>query len=154
MLKDFIESNNLSDSAEILRFQKPVSSVSDAAARTGISKTHIVKSVLFVNDSLDAVLVILLGINRVSLKKIESLSGFSKLRLATSDEVFDITGYRVGGVPPISIYGIKTIVDEKVFVLDKIVCGGGDEFSLLVISPSVLEDSIDPEFILIGDVCE
>ena len=46
-----------------------------------------------------------------------------------------ITGYEIGSVPPISIYGTKTLVDKKVMEKETVFAGGGDKNSVLKISP-------------------
>ncbi|MBI2598167.1 MAG: hypothetical protein HYW50_03150, partial [Candidatus Diapherotrites archaeon] len=40
-----------------------------------------------------------------------------------------------GSVPPVSIYGVKTLVDRKVLEKEVVYAGGGDDFSVLKISP-------------------
>jgi len=49
---------------------------------------------------------------------------FGKVRLATPEEVRQITGFEVGAVPPVGIK-VKTIVDPKVLENEFVIGGGG-----------------------------
>jgi len=68
----------------------------------------------------------------VDLNKLTKLVGL--VRLAKPKEVKEITGYDVGGVPPIGVK-VRTIVDSKVLENDFIVGGGGSIDKLLKLEP-------------------
>jgi len=53
--------------------------------------------------------------------------------LATEEEVLNITGYKVGGVPP--ILDIKVLIDKRVMNKEYVYGGGGNEHTLLKIKP-------------------
>ncbi len=57
-----------------------------------------------------------------------------KLRPVSPKEVEALTGYPAGGVPPVC-HGLLTIVDYGVLDHEYVVGGGGDEFTLIKISP-------------------
>jgi Ala-tRNA(Pro) deacylase len=60
------------------------------------------------------VMIVLSAARRVSLKKIKTFYKIKKLRLASPEEVYDITTCVIGAVPPFgSIFGIPTLVDES-----------------------------------------
>jgi prolyl-tRNA editing enzyme YbaK/EbsC (Cys-tRNA(Pro) deacylase) len=62
--------------------------------------------------------------------------------MATPEEVERITGYKVGGVPPI-IDGVETIVDSSLASESgEVFCGGGDEHTLLAIKPRELIEKL------------
>ncbi len=152
MLEDFLKANGMK--ARLIECTVPVPNCKAAAAAMGVTVSDIVKSVLFVYDNPKgkAVLLVLLGDARVSLPKVSALLDDKALQLAMPKEVLEMTGYDVGGVPPISIYGVKTFIDEKVMKKAKVYAGGGDEAHLLEITPvELLEFALEP---VVTDVTE
>jgi len=150
MLEDFLKANGMK--ARLIECTVPVPNCKAAATAMGVNVSDIVKSVLFVYDKKKAVLLVLLGDARVSLPKVSALLDGKALQLAMPKEVLEMTGYDVGGVPPISIYGVKTFIDEKVMKKAKVYAGGGDDAHLLEITPAeLLEFALEP---VVTDVAE
>ncbi len=116
---------------EIIHVGKPVKTVEQATRETNVSQDKVIKSLVLVCER-EPVLVIVDGISRVSMKKVEKLLG--KCRFAKPKEVKELTGYQVGGVPPIAV-PLRTIVDEMVVKKDYVIGGGGRIDTLLKISP-------------------
>ena len=56
-------------------------------------------------------------------------------RMARPKEVKEITGYEVGGLPPVGHEGLTVIVDLEVAKKNKVYGGGGERNVLLEISP-------------------
>jgi len=92
----------------------------------------VVKSLLFISEREGPVLVIVDGGSKVDLGKLSGILG--KVRFATPEEVRRITGFGVGGLPPVGIR-VRTIVDPKVLGSEFVVGGGGRVDRLLKISP-------------------
>lgn len=130
-LTDFIDAHAIT--AEIMPLAMETPTVPAAAAALGISTDQIVKSILFLLNG-EPLLVIANGTARVDYKKLADYLGVSRRRvkLATADQVLDITGFMVGTVPP---FGHKrpfnTIVETAVYD-QTIVYGGGGEVHALV----------------------
>ena len=60
-------------------------------------------------------------------------------RLTRPDEVEVLTGYPVGGVPPIALpEGVKVVLDRSLLDRDVVYGGGGDVNLLLEFQPRVL----------------
>ncbi|MDP8023713.1 MAG: YbaK/EbsC family protein [Conexivisphaerales archaeon] len=96
----------------------------------------IVKTVLFIADRKDPVIIIVRGDKRVDQTKMAKLLGYKKLRLATPEELREITGYEPGTLPPVAHkQSIKTVLDEDVMHMDYVYAGGGSLGSSLKISP-------------------
>ena len=142
MLTEFIKSNNLS--AKVFECTGKVKTSAQAAEQT---ETHsskiIVKSILLITSEQDPILIILLGKDKIDFEKIKKIASVKDVQLADPTEVLEITGYEVGGVPPISIYGIKTLIDEEVLKNKKIICGGGDSNHLMKIEVQEILDNVD-----------
>ena len=139
MLEDFIKVNRLS--AEIFRCSD-AHTAAKASQFTGDAEA-VAKSIVLVASDGQPVLVILLGNDKIDLQKIKAVLGVKDVRLATPNEVLEITGYEIGGVPPVSIYGIRTIMDNGVSEKQKVVCGGGDSGHLMMIKIREILDNVD-----------
>lgn len=91
----------LGPSFTVVEFDESTHTAQEAADAIGCSLAQIAKSILFRSQSGKAVLVIASGINRVDEKKIRALLG-EKIERATPDFVKEMTGFDVGGVPPVA----------------------------------------------------
>ena len=107
---------------EIINAGKPVKTVEQAVKATGSRPEQIIKSLLFISEKEGPILVIVDGESKVDLNKLEKM--FGKVRLATPEEVKQITGFEVGALPPVGIK-VKTIVDRKVLENEFVIGGGG-----------------------------
>ncbi|MFZ8855776.1 MAG: aminoacyl-tRNA deacylase [Candidatus Nanopusillus sp.] len=126
--------NKLGISFQIIKYEKPVMSAKNTEEHTdGI----VAKSIILICDN-KPLLCFLLGKDIIDLDKIKKYFNCNEVRLAKAKEVKEITGYDIGGVPPIGLkQKIKTIVDKKIIKLDDdqiIYCGGGSHYHLLRIS--------------------
>ncbi len=110
-----------------------VKTVKEASQLTREPINRIVKTVVLYSESLGGVAAIVTGDRTVDLEKLSSLLGV-RLRQAKPDEVKELTGYPVGGVPPVC-HGLLTVVDYGVLDHEYVIGGGGDEFTLIKISP-------------------
>ncbi|MGC8835566.1 MAG: aminoacyl-tRNA deacylase [Infirmifilum sp.] len=120
-----------------LRFQiveVPAAATSEMASKSlGISKDKIAKSVLFVSEDNNVVLIVLRSDRRVDQSKLAKILGYKKLRLARDEEVLAYTGYPPGGVPPIGhLREIPVFLDVEVST-GEYWCGGGDDKHLLLL---------------------
>jgi len=113
----------------------------DAARSLGVPVERIAKTVIVITDR-GPLALFLRGPHRVDFEAVKRILGLKKLRMASPDEVERITGYRVGGVPPL-IEGVETIVEESLAgEASEIFCGGGDERTLIAIRPRELVEKL------------
>ena len=85
----------------VVEFDESTHTAQEAAYAIGCSLAQIAKSILFRSASGRPVLVIASGVNRVDEKKIRALLG-EKIERAAPDFVKEMTGFEVGGVPPVA----------------------------------------------------
>ncbi len=102
MLEDFIKANKLQ--AKILPL--PV-------------KAPAIKCELFRCDDSD-VLAICFASKEIDPKKLAKAVGAKEAKSIPLEEAEDITGYDFEFMPPVSIYGVKAVVDSKLFVAEKV----------------------------------
>lgn len=77
-------------------------------------------------------MIIVDGESTVDLSKLTRF--FGSARLATPKEVKEITGYEVGGIPPVGIK-VRTVVDPKVLENEFVIGGGGSVDKLSKLDP-------------------
>jgi prolyl-tRNA editing enzyme YbaK/EbsC (Cys-tRNA(Pro) deacylase) len=91
---------------EVVTFDESTHTAVEAAAAVGAELGQIVKSLLFVIPGaagLDPVLCLVAGHNRVDLARLAAVTSAPDIRRATAREVHDLTGFAIGGVPPIGL---------------------------------------------------
>lgn len=103
----------------------------DASKSLNIPKSQIAKTIVFVSESKDTILVVVRADRKVDQSKLARLLGFKKLRLAREEEVISSTGYPPGGVPPLGhLAELPVFVDAEI-ATGEYWCGGGDEKHLV-----------------------
>jgi Cys-tRNA(Pro) deacylase len=134
-LKTFIQGLNIN--AEVIEIDAPTPTVEAAAEAVGTQPEKILKSLLFLIDN-KPILVIASGTLRVDRKALAKhfQVGRKRVKLADANTVEAVTGYKVGGVPPIGhLTSLRMVIDEQALKYDLVYGGGGGINSLLSIDP-------------------
>ncbi len=121
MLEDFVQSNELQ--AKILPV--PV-------------KATAIKCMLFKCDNED-VLAVYFASKEIDPKKLAAAVEAKEAKPVALEEAEEITGYDLEFIPPISIYGIKVVVDSKLKIAEKIKCLINPEQVLEITPKEILE---------------
>ncbi len=128
---------------ELIRLPEHTPTVEAAAQVMGTSAERIVKSLLFLLDGGTGepmpVLVIANGTDRVDYRRVAEHVGLSRkrVRLADADTVQAVTGYPVGGVPPLGHpRPLRTLMDRRMLQQPEVFAGGGAIDALLRITPA------------------
>jgi prolyl-tRNA editing enzyme YbaK/EbsC (Cys-tRNA(Pro) deacylase) len=130
--------------AELVHPPHETPTVPQAARAMACREDQIVKSVLFMikdGQEYDVALIIANGTAQIDSRKLATLFGVGRkrIKLAPPGVVMALTGYPAGGVPPFGFPDpIDTFIDHHVFQETVIYAGGGDELTLLRISPEEL----------------
>lgn len=115
-----------------------------AARALHCREDQIIKSVLFLvrrEGGEQPVLVISNGTAPIDYRKLAVAWGVSRksIKLASPETVLATTGYPAGGVPPFGYpRPVETFVDQAVLAQPVVYGGGGDEHTLLRITPKEL----------------
>jgi prolyl-tRNA editing enzyme YbaK/EbsC (Cys-tRNA(Pro) deacylase) len=100
---------------EVTTFSESTHTAAEAAAAVGADLGQIVKSLVFVIPSdagLEVLICLVSGPNRVDLARLAAVTGESELRRATAREAHDLTGFTIGGIPPIGhLRSTRVIMD-------------------------------------------
>jgi prolyl-tRNA editing enzyme YbaK/EbsC (Cys-tRNA(Pro) deacylase) len=112
----------------------------EAAERAGCQLGQIVKSLIFRGKSSGKpILILTSGSNRVDEKKIAVLAGEPILR-ADADFVHDVTGFSIGGVPPIGhAQKLESYLDEDLLQYSTVWAAAGAENAIFELTPGDLK---------------
>ena len=147
-VKKFIEEHDLD--AKILQFDEPVRTVEEAAERSKVDPSEIVKTIILIADD-RPIAAIIQGNRKIDLEKLRRVLNANYVRLAKPSEVLKLLGIGIGAVSPLlnSMKRIQCIIDEKVLMMKKVLAGGGSEKTLVLIKPKDLAEILKP---IIADV--
>lgn len=115
----------------------------DAALQLGVDEHAVVKSLVFDNgkqgEERQAVMVLMHGDERVSLRRLERLSGIRRLSPSSPDTARELTGYLPGGICP---FGLKTplplFMQETLDELPELFVNAGRRGVVVAVSPDAL----------------
>jgi Ala-tRNA(Pro) deacylase len=83
---------------------------------------------------------------KLDTKKVKKLLKSNKLRFATKEELFDLTGLKPGSVPPFGhILGIDMIIDQKQFLEEKIAFNAGSLTKSIIMKSKDFKQAIEPK---------
>lgn len=103
-----------------------LSSFEQAAAERNQRAEQIVRSILFQIRPEEFALVLVAGREQVDWRKLRQLVGRSRVRMATEEEVLEVTGYRIGTVSPFGLKNpIRVLIDESVLKEEDVSTGSG-----------------------------
>lgn len=110
----------------VFRHERPVSSFEEAAIARNQRPEQIVRSILFQVRPGEFVMVLMAGPDQVDWRKLRQLVKRSRVRMATEEEVLEVTGYRIGTVSPFGVKNqIRLLVDASVFKEQEVSIGSG-----------------------------
>ncbi len=137
--------------AEIREFPVGTRTAQDAARAVGTSVAQIVKSLVFAADG-RAILVLASGIHRVDVQKVARLVGASRVEMATAEMIRELTGFSIGGVPPIGhLTPLSVYIDETLLAHPVVYAAAGTPHALFGISPA---DLVHATSGIVGDIAE
>ena len=111
---------------QVFKHEKPLLSFEQAAAERNQRPEQIVRSILFQIRPEEFVMVLVAGRDQVDWRKFRQLIGRSRVRMATEEEVLQVTGYRVGTVSPLGLKNqVRVMIDESVLREEEISLGSG-----------------------------
>ncbi len=128
---------------EIRVFKESTHTAAEAAAAVGAELGQIVKSLVFVapddGDQLVPILCLVSGPNRVDLAGLAAVTGEKDIRRATAREADELTGYSIGGIPPIGhIRPIRVIMDPDLGRYPVVWAAAGTPTAVFPVSPATL----------------
>ncbi len=127
---------------EIHMFPEGTHTAGDAASAVGAEIGQIVKSLVFVapgEAGLRPILCLVAGSNRVDLARLAAVAGEPDVRRATAAEVKDLTGFTIGGVPPIG-HGapVRVVMDPDLGRFQVVWAAAGTQTAVFPVAPRTL----------------
>jgi prolyl-tRNA editing enzyme YbaK/EbsC (Cys-tRNA(Pro) deacylase) len=98
---------------EVVQFDESTHTAAEAAAALGVELGQIVKSLVFVIPAAgtpEPVLCLVAGHNRVDLARLAAITSAPDIRRATAREAHDLTGFSIGGIPPIGTERVVRVI--------------------------------------------
>ena len=128
---------------EIRLFAESTHTAEDAAAAVGAELGQIVKSLVFVapdDDGLPApILCLVSGPNRVDLARLAAVAGEPDVRRASAAEARDLTGFVIGGIPPIGHSGpLRVVMDPDLGRFPVVWAAAGTSTAVFPVPPATL----------------
>ena len=128
---------------DIRVFDESTHTAAEAAAAVGADIGQIVKSLVFVApndaDGLDPILCLVSGPNRVDLARLAAVTGEKDVRRATAREANELTGYSIGGIPPIGhSQPIRVVMDPDLGRYPVVWAAAGTPTAVFPVSPATL----------------
>lgn len=109
----------------------------EAAAACGVGVEQIVKSLVFVAAG-EPVLVLVSGAHQVDEARLASLLG-RPARRASAAEVRTLTGFAIGGVPPVGHpRPLRVIIDRRLLQTAPLVAAAGAPHAVVTLTPEEL----------------
>lgn len=114
----------------------------EAAAACGVTVGQIVKSLVFIGaDSGKPYLLLVAGHNRVNEKAMAAHLG-EKLRRPDAETVRTITGYAIGGIPPLGhATALATYMDADLLAYDIVWAAAGTPRAVFAAAPDRLREA-------------
>lgn len=110
----------------VFRHEQPVSSLEEAASARNQRAEQVVRSILFQVRAGEFVMALMAGRTQVDWKKLRQLVKRSRVRMATEQEVLEVTGYRIGTVSPFGVKNrVRVLLDASVLREEEISIGSG-----------------------------
>jgi prolyl-tRNA editing enzyme YbaK/EbsC (Cys-tRNA(Pro) deacylase) len=130
-------------SLDIRVFDESTHTAADAAATVDAELGQIVKSLVFVapggDGALEPLICLVSGPNRVDLARLAAVTGERDIRRATAREAQELTGFSIGGIPPIGhIRAIRTVMDPDLGRFEVVWAAAGTPTAVFAVPPATL----------------
>lgn len=125
---------------QVIEMKETTRTAQDAAIAVGCEVGQIVKSLIFINsETKEPILVVASGANRVNTGKLSDIVS-GAVKMADVNSVRKITGYAIGGVPPVGHQQpLRTYIDEDLMGYDEIWAAAGNPNAMFKLSPEDLK---------------
>lgn len=128
---------------DIRTFDESTHTAADAAATVEAELGQIVKSLVFVapaeDGTLEPVVCLVSGPNRVDLARLAAVTGERDIRRATAREAQELTGFVIGGIPPFGhARPVRTIMDPDLGRFQVVWAAAGTPTAVFPVPPATL----------------
>jgi Cys-tRNA(Pro) deacylase len=123
---------------------KPVTSFDEAASHRNQRPGQIVRSILFNIRPEEYLMVLIAGPDQINWKKLRQFVKRSRVRMATEEEVLEVTGYRIGTVSPFGVKRqVQVLIDASVLKEAEVSVGSGVRNMAIIMQSADLRKALD-----------
>ena len=127
---------------DVTVFDESTHTAEQAASAVGAEIGQIVKSLVFVTPvegALEPILCLVSGPNRVDLARLAAVTGEPDVRRATAREANDLTGFVIGGIPPIGhTRPLRVVMDPDLGRYQVVWAAAGIPTAVFAVPPATL----------------
>ena len=128
---------------EVTVFDQSTHTAEQAATALGAELGQIVKSLVFVapadDGGLEAIICLVAGHNRVDVTRLAAVTGERDVRRATAREANELTGFTIGGIPPIGhTRPVRVIMDPDLGRYQTVWAAAGSPTAVFPVPPATL----------------
>lgn len=128
---------------DIRVFDASTHTAADAAQAVGAEIGQIVKSLVFVapadGGGLEPIVCLVSGPNRVDVARLAAVAGEPDIRRASAAEARDLTGFVIGGIPPIGhARPVRVIMDPDLGRFPVVWAAAGTQSAVFPVPPGTL----------------
>ena len=128
---------------DVVVFDESTHTAQEAAAAVGADLGQIVKSLVFVvprdDGGQEPVVCLVSGRNRVDVARLAAVTGDQEIRRATAREAYELTGFSIGGIPPIGFDGsMRVIMDPDLGRYPTVWAAAGLPTAVFEVPPATL----------------
>jgi len=140
--------NSLGYNYTVIEHSESTRTAVEAAERAGCELGQIVKTLIFKGkDSGEPVIVLTSGANRVDEKRIREYKG-EGIGKADADFVRTVTGFVIGGVPPVGhVQKIETYMDKDFLQYETVWAAAGTPNAIFELKTSDLQKMADAQIV-------
>ena len=137
----------------LFHHEKPVTSFEQAASDRNQRPEQIVRSILFQVRPGEFVMVLMAGRDQVDWRKLRQLVKRSRVRMATEEEVLEVTGYRTGTVSPFGVRSqVRVLLDASILREEEISLGSGIRNTAIIMKSEDVRKALgDVEIVELGE---
>lgn len=129
---------------QVFRHESPVNSFEQAASDRNQRPEQVVRSILFQIRPEEFLMVLVAGPSQVDWKKLRQLVKRSRVRMATEDEVLEVTGYRIGTVSPFGLKNqVRILIDSSVLKEEEVSLGSGVRNTAIIMKSADLRRALE-----------
>src|SRR6266496_3602351 len=138
---------------QVFRHETPVTSFEQAASDRNQRPEQIVRSILFQIRPDEFLMVLMAGPAQIDWRTLRQLVKRSRIRMATEDEVLEVTGYRVGTVSPFGLKNpVQVLIDASVLKEEEISIGSGVRNMAIILKSENLRRALgEAEIVSLGE---
>lgn len=110
-----------------------------ASYELSVNENNIIKTIIFAEGHKheNYIAALMHGNEKISTRKLEKLSQISHLQIASPNEVFHKTGYKVGSISPFWLSeDIPIFVHHEILLLSYVISNGGEHGTVYKFAPT------------------